>query len=624
MKQKSGELQEHSPKILIIGGTTEGRIAVKVCDESGNPYFYSTKSDLQQIECAHGTRVTGGLDERTMPDFCRQNDIGLIIDAAHPFAMGVHRNIGNAAEVCGIPVVRIERHFPEQDPRFLWFDTYQDTITYLESHDINRVLALTGVNTIKPLKAYWLKHETYFRIMKRQESIDIAEHEEFPIDHILFYEDEKDDEALYKRLRPEAIITKESGESGGFGDKTQKALDLDIPVLVVRRPALPYTPASVVYGHLGLRRAVEQLLPNFFPLKTGYTTGTCATASTSAALRILLTGEAIDACTISLPNGEPITIPIEQVGLSTDNTSATATVRKYSGDDPDVTNGTEICSQVSLNESHSEIKFLQGIGVGVVTLPGLGLEIGGPAINNTPRMMMKREVERILTLYGDDPSVGVDIIISVPKGEELAKLTFNPKIGVLGGISIIGTSGIVRPFSSEAFVNSIKAEIRVAKSMGVDRLVINSGAKSQKYLKALYPDLPSQAFVHYGNFIGDTISAAADQGFTAVTMGVMIGKAVKLAEGLLDTHSKKAVMNKDFINSLAHQTGYDSEIIRAIDAITLARELWDIIPPTEKGASGLSPFYQLLIEKCHNTCDPLIPDGRLTIYLITESGELLI
>lgn len=624
MSSASHDTAAVSPKILIIGGTTEGRIAVQTCDEANKPYYYSTKSDSQQIECAHGIRVSGGLDAEEMTDFCRQNDIGLIVDAAHPFAMNVHRNVGLAANSCAIPIVRIERKFPERNDQMQWFDTYAEAITYLESRGITRLLALTGVNTIKALKDFWQRHEeTYFRIMKRTESLEEVDKAAFPRERLLFYDETRDDRALFKRIRPQAIITKESGDTGGFTDKTDVALEMGIPVLVIRRPELPYAPHSVVYGKYGLRRSIEQILPLFYDLKIGYTTGSCATAATTAAMTTLLTGKSLDECTISLPNDEPITIPIEATDISSTG-EVTCTVKKYSGDDPDVTNGTAICATVALNDKHSDIRFLQGKGVGVVTLPGLGLEIGGPAINTTPRMMMTREVTRLLHLYSEDTAIGVDITISVPEGEELAKRTFNPKIGVIGGISIIGTSGIVKPFSSEAFVNSIKAEVRVAKSMGLERLVINSGAKSEKYLKALYPDLPSQGFVHYGNFIGETVKAAAAQGFEYLTMGVMIGKAVKLAEGFLDTHSKKVVMNKDFILSLAQEAGCTSDQMEAISKITLARELWEIIPKYHpEDSQTTSSFYTLLARKCHEVCAPLIPDGTLTVFLITETGELI-
>lgn len=605
-----------SGTILIIGGTTEGRIAVKVCDEAGKPFYYSTKNSSQEVESAHGERITGGLDEVEMPLFCQSHKVLLIIDAAHPFAQNVHANVGKTAQQLGIAVIRLERHFPQPPENLHWFDDYQGAMNYLKEQKISRLLALSGVNTIAKLRDYWKDNKTYFRIMKREESLEVVKRNGFPLEQLIYYDDEEEDRALFTRLQPQAILTKESGETGGFVQKVEVALALGIPVLVIRRPALPYTPTATVYGKHGLRREIELLLPDYYPLKTGFTTGSCATAATKAALMALLTGKSVDRVDILLPNEEPYRIEIEKVDFP-ENGSVTATVVKYSGDDPDVTHQTEICSNVRLNEEHREVRFLQGVGVGKVTLPGLGLEIGGPAINATPRKMMKAAVEQVLDVYGEHEGYGVDVTISVPKGEELAQRTFNPKLGIVGGISIIGTSGIIRPFSSEAFVNSIRREVQVAKALDVERLVLNSGAKSEKYLKDLYPNLPTQAFVQYGNFIGETLKVADEEGFTRVILGIMLGKAVKLAEGILDTHSKKSVMNKDFILSIAREAGCPHQVLADIEEITLARELWSVIP--EKHAD----FFQLIKKRCYETTAPLLSGGELTLYLITDEGVLM-
>lgn len=158
----------------------------------------------------------------------------------------------------------------------------------------------------------------------------------------------------------------------------------------------------------------------------------------------------------------------------------------------------------------------------------------------------------------------------------------------------------------------------VARATGSPRIVINSGAKSEKYIRSLYPELPSQAFVHYGNFIGETIRIAAELDIRQLTLGVMIGKAVKLAEGHLDTHSKKVTMNKEFLKEIARQSGCNTATVTAIEGITLARELWELLPEAE-----LQAFCSLLIEQCHRHCDPLLPDGELTILLITEEGKVI-
>ena len=382
---------------------------------------------------------------------------------------------------------------------------------------------------------------------------------------------------------------------------------MKIQVYAVCRPSLPDSFITVTGVH-GLRKAVERLLPDFFPLRSGYTTGACATAASKAALVKLLTGESLSEVSFHIPDGEELFLPVESV-CQNDVSSVTATVVKDAGDDPDVTNNRVIEVKVSYSEKPG-IHFLQGKGVGVVTLPGLGLPVGEPAINNTPRQMIIRELSE---LYGG----GLDVIISVPGGEELALKTFNPKLGIVGGISIIGTSGIVRPFSSEAFVDAIRREIEVCQAIGAERLVINSGAKSEKYVKREYSDLPPQAFVHYGNYIGDTLKIAEDLKISKVTMGIMLGKAVKLAEGHLNTYSKQVVMNKQFLIELAKKCGCSQEAFNVIFDMTLARELW-----TNLSDSDASLFFPALLDECMKHCSALLTYTELTLMLIDEDGNI--
>ena len=643
--------------ILILGGTTEGRLAVRVADAAGSPYWYSTRGDLQQIECKHGTHISGALDEAAMAAFCTAHGIRLLVDAAHPFAVELHRTVAAVAESLDLPVVRVERVYADpagmsgSDRASLrWCDDYADAIRQLEADGIDRLLALTGVQTIGKLRPFWSRHTCWFRILRREESLEKARQQGFPKERLAYYE-EDDDAALIARLRPEAILTKESGESGGFGQKLAAARAAGIPVYAVRRPALP-AGFEVVTGEHGLRKAIERLVPDFFPLRSGFTTGACATAAAKAALLALLGHPAGDRVDITFPDGEILALPVTDVRLlpppPRDEANpraagpfqaqrgrldlkepaappgrpeprpaadaATATVIKDAGDDPDVTNGYPIVATVAFSPEPG-IHFLQGEGVGRVTLPGLGLPVGGPAINPVPRQMMERE----LTALCDS---GLDVTISVPGGRELAGRTFNPKLGVVDGISIIGTSGIVRPFSNEAFVDAIRKEIEVAKAVGVRHLVINSGAKSEAFLKKRFPDLPPQAFVHYGNFIGETLRIAVALGVPQVTMGIMLGKAVKLAEGHLDTHSKSVVMNKVFLREVAAGAGCSPAAATAIDRLTLARELWH-------GLSGddAARFFSALLDRCAAACATVCPrpgPTNLTILLLDEDGNIFI
>lgn len=593
--------------IIIFGGTTEGRIAAKVLDEAGSPYYYSTRGNAQQIECKHGTRMTGGLDSNAMLEFCTTHDIRLIIDAAHPFASLLHSTVGAVSEQLDIPVIRLERRYPPRDESLVWCDSFDDAIDYLESHEINHLLALSGVQTIGKLRRYWEKHACHFRVLDREDSRTLAKQTGFPEKNLLFWHEGQDELALFRQLHPGAILTKESGESGYYEEKVTAARQLGIPVIVIRRPPLPdsfYT----VNGEHGLRYRVERLLPGFYPLRSGFTTGSCATAATRAALRGLLTRETQHSATITLPDGETVTLPVSSCVFTDSN--CTCGVIKDAGDDPDVTNGYTVLSTVSLT-TQPGIQFLPGEGVGTITLPGIGIPIGEPAINPTPRRMITNEIEQLLHSHGLHS--GVSVRISVPGGSELAKKTFNPRLGITGGISIIGTSGIVRPFSSEAFVNSIRKEIQVARALGCPGIVINSGAKSENYLRSRFPDLPAQAFIHYGNYIGDTLRLANEEGITHITMGIMIGKAVKLAEGHLDTHSRNVVMNRDFITSLAVESHCHPANIARVAEITLARELWELFTDTPA-------FFTLLVDRCMTVCRPLLSHATLDIMLIPEQS----
>ena len=475
--------------ILVFGGTTEGRVAAKVLEESGAAYYYSTRSDTQDIQLVHGVHVSGSMEVPEMVAFCHEHSIRLIIDAAHPFAVNLHRNVLDLAKHISVPVIRFDRIYPPHDEDLVWCKDYDDAISQLKTHDVSRLLALTGVNTIAKLRNFWESHECWFRILNRDESLVGAQKAGFPTDHLVYYE--KDDTAsLIGRLQPQAIITKESGLSGGFAEKVEAARQAGIKIFVVERPDYPMTDGVTVEhvnGPHGLRRAVEKLLPEFYPLHSGLTTGTCATAAAIAATVQMTTGETPSSVPVVLPDGETIDVDVTY-------SDGYASVFKQAGDDPDVTNGIEIRAHV---EPSDHFEILGGEGVGRFTVPGFDFPPGEAAINKAPRQMMR-----------DNIKGNVSITISVPQGAEIARRTFNPRLGIEGGISIIGVSGIVKPFSEEAFVASIRKCMQVAKASGSDRVVINSGGKSERFVKAQYTDLPQQAFVEYGNYIGDTLAIA--------------------------------------------------------------------------------------------------------------------
>ena len=572
--------------ILVFGGTTEGRKAVEVLEEGGSPYYYSTKTGEQDLTLHHGQRIDGALDAEAMQNFCREHDIRLMVDAAHPFAVQLHQTIAEVSDALKIPAIRYERIFPERDASLEWLDSYDQV-----PHDIKTLLATTGVQSIsklKPLEAAGVK--VYYRILNRESSIALAQKQGARMEQLCYFEDPKD-----VPVEADAILLKESGLTGGFQEKVDAAKARGMRILVLKRPE---TPAAfrTVNGPYGLRRAVEKLLPAFYPLHSGLTTGTCATAAAIAATIRLLKNETPEEVPVLLPDGE--TIPVA-VGYG----EGYAYCIKDAGDDPDVTNGLEIRASVKQTVT---FEILGGEGVGTFTLPGFDYPPGSPAINKAPREMIRQN----LTALTNDP---LSITISVPEGEAIAKRTFNPRLGIEGGISIIGVSGIVKPFSEEAFIDSIRKCMTVAQASGTSRVVINSGGKSERFVKALYPDLPQQAFVEYGNYIGETLKMAHELDIREVTLGVMLGKAVKLAAGHLDTHSRKATMDKAFISEMLEEAGIHIDI----STLTLARELWEKIPEQQ-----IQNFASTIIRHCESYCKPLLPNGTLTILLISDEGQI--
>ena len=580
--------------ILVFGGTTEGRKAVEVLEEGGSLYFYSTKTGEQDITLHHGQRIDGALDAEAMRAFCGEHDIRLIVDAAHPFASQLHLTIAQVSESLNIPTIRYERIYPDRDSEITWIDDYSQI-----PRDIHSLLATTGVQSIsklKPLEAEGIR--IYYRILQRESSIALALKQGASTEQLCYYEDPQD-----IPVEAEAILLKESGLSGGFPEKVEAAKAKGMRIIALKRPQTPVN-FTIVNGPYGLRRAVEKLLPEFYPLHSGLTTGTCATAAAIAATRLLLYDEQPNEVPVVLPNGETIMVDVRY-------NEDCAYCIKDAGDDPDVTDGLEIgafAEHTFMLGRRSLIVIEGGMGVGTFTLPGFDYPPGSPAINKAPREMICKNIEPLI-----DEHTPLNITIFVPQGEEIAKRTFNPRLGIEGGISIVGVSGIVKPFSEEAFIDSIRKCMTVAKASGSDRVVINSGGKSERFVKALYPDLPRQAFVEYGNYIGETLKMAHELHFENVTLGVMLGKAVKLAAGHLDTHSRKTTMDKAFIQKMLHEASCDIDI----SGITLARELWDMVP-----SDRLNDVARTIISHCREHCESLLPDSSLTILLIDDNGHI--
>lgn len=352
-------------------------------------------------------------------------------------------------------------------------------------------------------------------------------------------------------------------------------------------------------------------------LRTGFTTGACAAAATKASLAMLLTGRSVGEVHIVLPGGDTTSFALNILGLT--ETSAATCVRKDGGDDPDVTSGLSVCSEVTLAPwlPDGGIGYLQGEGVGRVTLAGLGIPVGEPAINPVPRAMISNIVRTLLDEH-QRPG-GVNVRISVPGGEAVARKTMNSRLGILGGISIIGTSGIVVPYSEQAYLDSIQAMVRVAAENGGTTVAVTAGARSENIIREIFPSLPAASAVHYGNHIGKTLEMIGGvSAFREVVAGVMLAKATKLARGEHDLSSRTVGLDRQFIAGMARCSGYGDNTVEAIEQATLVRSVADIIPfgPDE-------PFYSELVRRCHEVCRKVVPGKGLTFVLVSdEYGSL--
>ncbi|GAA4667882.1 cobalt-precorrin-5B (C(1))-methyltransferase [Amycolatopsis dongchuanensis] len=295
-------------------------------------------------------------------------------------------------------------------------------------------------------------------------------------------------------------------------------------------------------------------------MRYGWTTGACATAATTAAYTALLTGEFPDPVEVRLPKDKrpAFALATERLGEG----SATAGVIKDAGDDPDVTHGALILSTVSPGEPGSGVTFRAGEGVGTVTRPGLPLAVGEPAINPVPRRLMTEAVQRVAAEHGGSGDVVVEI--SIPDGEEIARQTWNPRLGIVGGLSVLGTTGVVVPYSCSAWIDSIRRGVDVARAMGHEHVAGATGSTSERVVAELY-GLPESALLDMGDFAGAVLKYLRRHPVPRLTLGGGFAKFSKLAAGHLDLHSKRSQVDLRLLASLAPAVG--DEILAANTAL---------------------------------------------------------
>ena len=319
-------------------------------------------------------------------------------------------------------------------------------------------------------------------------------------------------------------------------------------------------------------------------LRTGFTTGTAAAAATKGALIMILENKAPSRVPIRLLTGDTLNIAIHTCVLDRQD-EATCTVIKDAGDDPDVTHKAEIGASVKLLDEDSGfsakhrqpdmIRITGGEGVGRVTKPGLEVPPGEPAINPGPRKMINMATNDIVEKHNIKRPVQVEIF--VPAGEKLAEKTLNARLGILGGISILGTTGIVRPMSHDAFIATIESALSVAHACGLEHVILTTGRRSERFAQAYWPQLPEEAFIQIGDFFKLSLESASEKGFKRLTLAAFFGKATKMAQGIPHTHAAKARLTMHKLYEWSLELTGDEKFAKRIQTANTARHAFDII-----------------------------------------------
>ncbi len=341
-------------------------------------------------------------------------------------------------------------------------------------------------------------------------------------------------------------------------------------------------------------------------LRYGWTTGACATAATTAAYTALLTGEFPDPVTIALPKGRRPAFALATEDLRGD--AASAGVVKDAGDDPDVTHGALIVSTVRAGEPGTGVTFRAGPGVGTVTLPGLPLEVGEPAVNPVPRELMTDAVRRVAAEHGGGGSPDVVVELSVPHGEEMARHTWNPRLGIVGGLSVLGTTGVVVPYSCSAWIDSIRRGVDVARALGHTHVAGAVGSTSERVVTELY-GLPDTALLDMGDFAGAVLKYVRRHPVPRLSIAGGFAKMSKLAAGHLDLHSKRSQVDLDLVADLVRESGHEDLAAEIGGANTALHAL-------ELARAHDVPLGDLVADRARRVAADVLADAPVTVDIV--------
>ncbi len=348
-------------------------------------------------------------------------------------------------------------------------------------------------------------------------------------------------------------------------------------------------------------------------LRTGWTTGACAAAAAKAAATALATGETQHKVEIKLPRkGEGRRVEFDVQCCEIAGNYAEAVVVKDAGDDPDVTDGAHMTARVSWRDG-TGIELANGEGVGRVTRPGLGLAVGGPAINDVPRQMIQYSIEEAL----DPDERGVRVVISVPGGEAMAEKTTNARLGIIGGISVLGTTGIVRPFSTASWRASVGQAVDVMGAQGGDTFVLSTGGLTEKAAMRLLPDLEEVCFIEVGDFTGHAIKKGLENGMRRVFFVGMAGKISKLAAGVMMTHWTRSKVDNELLAEITREAGGSEELVSQMHDANTARHAYELWRD-----AGLHRACNLVCERAAE-CLTEYAGGGIEVYVVLVDFDTL-
>lgn len=352
--------------------------------------------------------------------------------------------------------------------------------------------------------------------------------------------------------------------------------------------------------------------------RRGYTTGSCAAAAAKAATHMLLTKNKIELINIDTPKGIPLTLKVENI--NTNNDYVECSIQKDGGDDIDATHTMDIYARCELvdKENEEHLLVLGGMGVGVVTRKGLSVEVGKAAINPVPMRMIRNEVGKIL---GEDieETIGknkaIQITIFAPKGEEIARKTFNPRLGIIGGISILGTSGIVEPMSDEGWKKSLSIELEMKRAQGLDKIIMVPGNHGEQFIRENL-NLDMKYVIRTSNFVGYMLKEAQRMGYKKILMAGHIGKFIKLSAGIFNTHSKVADARSEILVSNLAMMKAPYEFLEKISRCLTAEEAIEIINESE-----YTEFYDLISNKCRFKVKEYLGDEDIDVEVMIFSMD---